>query len=1773
MADAPQPAPGAEPDDQSPPPKRRRWWRRIMWSILGLVLLVLLAVPSAILVLQTDWGRAKALEVALSAVNAGIRGTLHVERIEGPVIRRISFVGVTVDDPDGQQALSLARLDLEYRLWPLIQKQVEIHSLKLEKPEAEILDSQGRVRLARAFAAKNPAPPTPEDEATDALDWTIVLDRIAVADARIAQSAAEGSIALTDLTVKASIALDGQGLRWDEVRITGAAEGLPVDRVELVASGALKGDSLVFDRLNVVGGPHELDLRGGIDRLDAPILALTVDRAHVELEPLGGLLGRDDLQGTIDGTGAVAGPLSHLALALDFVSPGGAISVRASGDVLATDPSWIVAVAARKLQPQKLAPQFEWPLNISFDVSGRGHGDPTTTGEAYANIHLRQLSGIDFVPTPIRLSASAVEGALALDMAADDAQDGHLSLSVRAPHLPPGPISAEVDLSNLDIEAWTRLFDIDGLAGQVESLRLEASVELGEGFDISALQRAKGTLSLVAHDLEVPESLGVAAKLGDVSVATNLDWPGEGLPTGDLTLHLADAAALDIALRTGDLTARFEPEDGGVRARGDFSANDLRQGDAIGLSRASAPFDVFMAEDGTLRASANLEAAGVRAPGVAVKGATAKLEASMTDTTLTASGPVSVRGLALQAGPSVGSAKGTIAATVPLDHPEHLSATVDLEVAALRVDAETSVAGARIQGAVTLGKGLPTVNATVGARDIKAAGIRLDKARLEARFSPRSGGVLDLTAEGEDAQVEVGVSVDSIAKGKPIEAKLRSLKLQRGAHGFEAQPGAVVRYVQKTGAFSVTGLSVHDIAEPRAVLVIGGLVEPTRGAVAASVTAEKVPLAAWLASLRGFGIDPFADIDVSGDLTLRGSIKGTLRDPTVALKASLTEAQVGPIEALELTLDARIAEDGTKGTVDAKWNGDRAISLSLLSAARVTFDGPPAITPQTPFAADIQIARVVLDDFAPWLEGGGEDAPTGVLTGSAVVGGTLGQPVAAVDIDLADVVYGPIADGSAHLGVILGASGSKLDIRLVDEGVERVLLLASVPSNLAELAVQPGATGSLLERLEREPLALELRIAKTRLSDLPFTGELGDLQRAQFVAAVDISGTLGDPAIGGQIRVDDIHIGGGAASVGLDLATRDSDLEITAAIAGNSGEALRVEGLLPSFGPRLISGAPVAAFIDDERTSLRLSSAAPVDTITDISPEIGRILDGAIPGVELKLELVVSGGPQAEARLILHAEAARSPDAPVATSDQPAASAVAATLASAVRVDVRVRRHTTLASFSVEQAANDGRLFVEASAPLGVIDLLDGVDLESVDLSGSVGTSQFSLAGLRGALPGVFGTTRGHLDADVVVAGTIGAPKLDGRMLAHFDQVLLAPIGLEAEDLDLALRLTPERLIIEPIHLERDGGTMDLRLAVETPGLDTSVWVLDGALSLRRFRALTRREVKLRATGDVTVAGTLDSPLISGQLTVNDGTIDPLLGGREVHSTDMPDDVVFVSAGDIGVSVEELSAAAKIRPVRTGGARIDATVIVPKRTLFVKNDMFDLELAGRVHAKIRGEEVALEGVITVERGKVKVLGREFEISQDSRVVFDGSPDLDPILDVTATYDISGVDLSPLGLTATDASRIYVRVTGRATAPELKLSANPGMDETNIVSIITVGHPVGGGGEGQAVRGQLLTAVVGLALGPATKFITDKLPIDILEVQVGDDAALSDARITAGTRIRRDLFILYDADLGADENENVHELRIVYAMKRGLKIETYFGDAGKGGIELLLRRTF
>jgi autotransporter translocation and assembly factor TamB len=126
-----------------------------------------------------------------------------------------------------------------------------------------------------------------------------------------------------------------------------------------------------------------------------------------------------------------------------------------------------------------------------------------------------------------------------------------------------------------------------------------------------------------------------------------------------------------------------------------------------------------------------------------------------------------------------------------------------------------------------------------------------------------------------------------------------------------------------------------------------------------------------------------------------------------------------------------------------------------------------------------------------------------------------------------------------------------------------------------------------------------------------------------------------------------------------------------------------------------------------------------------------------------------------------------------------------------------------------------------------------------------------------------------------------------------------------------------------------------------------------------------------------------------------------------------------------------------------------------------------------------------------------------------------------------------------------------------------------MDETNILSVIALGIPAGGGEVGEAVEAQILTAVMGMATLQFARDFKQRLRLDVLRIEA-KSADPAESRVTAGKRLADNLILSYYLDLGADEDEDTNAATLEYRLTRFLSILARGGDSGDVGLQLNLR---
>ena len=206
------------------------------------------------------------------------------------------------------------------------------------------------------------------------------------------------------------------------------------------------------------------------------------------------------------------------------------------------------------------------------------------------------------------------------------------------------------------------------------------------------------------------------------------------------------------------------------------------------------------------------------------------------------------------------------------------------------------------------------------------------------------------------------------------------------------------------------------------------------------------------------------------------------------------------------------------------------------------------------------------------------------------------------------------------------------------------------------------------------------------------------------------------------------------------------------------------------------------------------------------------------------------------------------------------------------------------------------------------------------------------------------------------------------------------------------------------------------------------------------------------------------------------------------------------------------------------------------------------------------DQIVLVGTVATVRGTYDFQGRRFELVRDGQIRFVGDGEINPILDITATRLIPNTGVEA-----------RVRVTGTAKAPELTLTSNPPLEESDILALIVFNRPVNELGTGE--RSSLAATAGGIATGfiaaPLGESIGRALDLDLFEITTSTETGDLGAGITLGHQIGERAFIKLHQQFG---ERNITEFMLEYQLARFLRLEaTAAPEAVASGNRLNQRR--
>ena len=201
----------------------------------------------------------------------------------------------------------------------------------------------------------------------------------------------------------------------------------------------------------------------------------------------------------------------------------------------------------------------------------------------------------------------------------------------------------------------------------------------------------------------------------------------------------------------------------------------------------------------------------------------------------------------------------------------------------------------------------------------------------------------------------------------------------------------------------------------------------------------------------------------------------------------------------------------------------------------------------------------------------------------------------------------------------------------------------------------------------------------------------------------------------------------------------------------------------------------------------------------------------------------------------------------------------------------------------------------------------------------------------------------------------------------------------------------------------------------------------------------------------------------------------------------------------------------------------------------------NITLGGDLHVRKNPDApVVIVGTVNTVRGTYDFQGRRFDLVRDGTIRFIGTPTINPLLDVSATRKIPDTGVE---------ARIHI--TGTPKAPQLELTSNPPLEESDILALIVFNRPVNELGTGE--RSSLAATAGGIATGfiaaPLGESIGKALDLDLFEISTTAENGDLGAAITLGQQLNQRTFIKLYQQFGS---RSTTQFQLEYQIARFLR---------------------
>lgn len=421
----------------------------------------------------------------------------------------------------------------------------------------------------------------------------------------------------------------------------------------------------------------------------------------------------------------------------------------------------------------------------------------------------------------------------------------------------------------------------------------------------------------------------------------------------------------------------------------------------------------------------------------------------------------------------------------------------------------------------------------------------------------------------------------------------------------------------------------------------------------------------------------------------------------------------------------------------------------------------------------------------------------------------------------------------------------------------------------------------------------------------------------------------------------------------------------------------------------------------------------------------------------------------------------------------------------------------------------------------------------------------------------------GFAESNITVNGTLGKPNIEGSFNIDNGLVKLNNYGINYQDINIDISTANNAVNIDTFFIRSRTGSMR---ATGNAGFQSELYNADLNSStvnivFNRFNPLDHKYYNMELSGNVDLNASKDSVYFSGDLTIPEMEIflpalmnlmgqnttsdipKPLLVAAMEKDSMVADSVVYhINPDSLNINHFEF----------LNNLQGNIRIRIPRNT-WIKNDDMRFELSGDVELLKHQDFFELFGTVDVVRGQYSMLGKTFVINSGT-ITFTGGEEINPTLDVTATYSFRDNERAKHDLT--------IHVTGDLDSPVIKFQME-GRDisEGDALSYILFGMSMDALTSGQ--QSSLSSGIDALGIGETlaaslissqlTKLLGNTLNVDYIEFKSG---SFDNASFVVGKYITNKLFVSYEQTIGHIEDKDVarYEVTAEYELFKFLFLQ-------------------